>query len=80
MSDNTFSLAELMIVAAAEAWRDDGELLASGLGIIPRLGASLAKQGVEAASPRTPAQFAAMVQADSARWAQVIKENKITLD
>jgi len=43
MSDNTFSLAELMIVAAAEAWRDDGELLASGLGIIPRLGASLAK-------------------------------------
>lgn len=43
MSENTFSLAELMIVAASEAWRDDGELLASGLGIIPRLGASLAK-------------------------------------
>lgn len=38
-----FTLAELMIVAASEAWRDDGELLASGLGIIPRLGASLAK-------------------------------------
>ncbi|WP_280191936.1 Bug family tripartite tricarboxylate transporter substrate binding protein [Delftia sp. PS-11] len=42
--------------------------------------ASLARQGVEAAQPRTPAQFAAMVQADSARWAQVIKDNKITLD
>src|SRR5690554_4318304 len=38
-----FTLAELMIVAASEAFRGDGEILASGLGIIPRLGASLAK-------------------------------------
>ena len=38
-----FTLAELMIVAASEAWRDNGELIASGLGVIPRLGASLAK-------------------------------------
>ncbi|AYH43639.1 ketoacid CoA transferase [Azoarcus sp. DN11] len=38
-----FTLAELMIVAASEAWRGDGEVLASGLGVIPRLGASLAK-------------------------------------
>lgn len=37
------SLAELMIVAAAEAWRGNGEILASGIGIVPRLGASLAK-------------------------------------
>lgn len=37
------TLAELMIVAASEAWRDNGELLASGIGIVPRLGASLAK-------------------------------------
>ncbi|MCW8193213.1 ketoacid CoA transferase [Proteobacteria bacterium 005FR1] len=43
MSNNSFSLAELMIVAASEAWRGSGEVLASGLGIIPRLGASLAK-------------------------------------
>lgn len=44
MSDKTdFTLAELMIVAASEAWRGDGELLASGIGVIPRLGASLAK-------------------------------------
>ena len=44
MSDNVeFSLAELMIVAASEAWRGDGEVLASGIGVIPRLGASLAK-------------------------------------
>ncbi|HEN8800143.1 ketoacid CoA transferase [Pseudomonas sp. CM25] len=38
-----FTLAELMIVAAAEAWRGNGEVIASGLGVIPRLGASLAK-------------------------------------
>lgn len=37
------TLAELLIVAASNAWRGDGELLASGLGVIPRLGASLAK-------------------------------------
>ena len=44
MSDKVeFSLAELMIVAASEAWRGDGEVLASGIGVIPRLGASLAK-------------------------------------
>lgn len=38
-----FTLAELMIVAASEAWRGDAEVIASGLGVIPRLGASLAK-------------------------------------
>lgn len=38
-----FSLAELMIVAAAEAWRNDGELLAHGIGTLPRLAVGLAK-------------------------------------
>ena len=38
-----FTLAELLIVAACEAWRGNGEVIASGLGVIPRLGASLAK-------------------------------------
>lgn len=38
-----FTLAELLIAAAAEAWRGDGEVLASGIGIVPRLAASLAK-------------------------------------
>jgi glutaconate CoA-transferase, subunit B len=38
-----FTLAELLIVAAAEAWRDNGEVLASGIGVVPRLAASLAK-------------------------------------
>jgi glutaconate CoA-transferase subunit B len=38
-----FSLAELLVVATSEAWRGNGEVLASGIGPIPRLGASLAK-------------------------------------
>ena len=42
--------------------------------------ASLARQGVDAAKPQTAAQFAAMVQADSARWARVLKDNRIALD
>ena len=37
------TLAELMIVASSEAWRDNGEILASGIGTVPRLGAGLAK-------------------------------------
>jgi glutaconate CoA-transferase subunit B len=37
------TLAELCITAAAEAWRDAGEVLASGLGLVPRLAAGLAK-------------------------------------
>lgn len=41
MSD--YTLADLLIAAAAEAWRDNGEILASGIGVVPRLGASLAK-------------------------------------
>lgn len=37
------SLAELMICAAAEAWRDNGEVIASGIGTLPRIAAGLAK-------------------------------------
>jgi tripartite-type tricarboxylate transporter receptor subunit TctC len=46
----------------------------------PEVAASLAKLGVEPAAPGSPAQFAAMVQADSARWAGVIRQHKITLE
>jgi glutaconate CoA-transferase subunit B len=38
-----FSLVELCIAAASEAWRGDGEILASGIGVVPRLAAGLAK-------------------------------------
>lgn len=40
---SNYTLAELLIVAAADAWRDNGEVLASGIGVVPRLGAGLAK-------------------------------------
>jgi glutaconate CoA-transferase subunit B len=40
----SFTLAELCIAAAAEAWRGDGEILASGIGLVPRLAAGLAWQ------------------------------------
>jgi len=39
----TFTLAELMIVAAARAWADDGEVMANGIGTLPRIAAGLAK-------------------------------------
>ena len=37
-----YTLAELMIVAAAEAFRNEGEVLATGIGMLPRIAASLA--------------------------------------
>lgn len=43
MTDASVSLAELLIAACAEVWRDDPEWLATGITPIPRLGASLAK-------------------------------------
>jgi len=43
MTQTSYSLAELVIVACAEAWRDAGEIMATGIGPLPRLGAALAK-------------------------------------
>ncbi len=37
------TLAELCVAACAEAWRDDGEVLATGITVVPRLAAGLAK-------------------------------------
>lgn len=36
-----YTLAELMICAAAQTWRDDGEILATPIGVLPRLAAAL---------------------------------------
>ncbi len=44
MSETSYSLAELLIVAAAEAWRHDGEIMGTGIGPLPRLAAGLAKK------------------------------------
>jgi tripartite-type tricarboxylate transporter receptor subunit TctC len=40
----------------------------------------LAKLGAEPVSGTSPEQFAAMVKADSARWARLIKDRKITIE
>jgi glutaconate CoA-transferase, subunit B len=41
MSETNYTLADLLITAASECWRFDGEVLATGIGLIPRLAASL---------------------------------------
>ena len=40
----------------------------------------LARLGADVAAANTPAQFAAMVQGDSDRWAAIIRDRRITLD
>lgn len=45
MSDAT--RAEICVVACAEAWRGDGEILASPIGLIPMIGARLARATFE---------------------------------
>ena len=39
-----------------------------------------ARLGAEVAPPNTPAQFAALVAADSGRWARIIKDRRITTE
>ena len=41
MSDTNYTLPELLIAAASETWRGEGEVLATGIGLLPRLAASL---------------------------------------
>ena len=43
-TDVSYSLAELMIVAAAQTWRHDGEVMGTGIGPLPRLAVSLCKR------------------------------------
>jgi acyl CoA:acetate/3-ketoacid CoA transferase beta subunit len=41
------TLADVCVVACAEAWRGDGEIFASGMGTMPMLGARLARASFE---------------------------------
>jgi acyl CoA:acetate/3-ketoacid CoA transferase beta subunit len=43
VTDDGPTLAEVCVVACAEAWRTDGAILASAMGVIPGLGAALAQ-------------------------------------
>ncbi len=55
-TDIACTLAELCICAAAEAWRGDGEVLATGITLIPRLAAGLAWLTVNDALMMTDAE------------------------
>ena len=46
----------------------------------PEVVERLARAGVEPAPRGTPAQFAAMVDADSQRWARIIRERRISIE
>jgi glutaconate CoA-transferase subunit B len=41
-----YNLVDLIICAAAQAWKNDGEVLATGIGVVPRLAASLCMKSV----------------------------------
>lgn len=46
-TESAVSLADIIVVACAEAFRGDGEIFASGMGVIPMLGARLARATFE---------------------------------
>jgi len=43
---NEIALVDRIICAAAQAWKNDGEVLATGIGIVPRLAASLCMRSI----------------------------------
>ena len=45
-SSSEISLVDRIICAAAQAWKNDGEVLATGIGLVPRLAASLCMRAV----------------------------------
>ncbi|MFI6724461.1 CoA-transferase [Streptomyces sp. R-74717] len=44
MSNRSVTRAEYCVIACADAWRDNGEVLASPMGLVPSVGARLAKR------------------------------------
>ena len=38
-----FTISEVCICEAAKVWKDDGEILATGIGLLPRIAVGLAK-------------------------------------
>ena len=47
MTEEEVTRDEVCVVACAEAWRGDGEIFASGMGVMPMLGARLARASFE---------------------------------
>ncbi|MGO8961910.1 MAG: CoA-transferase subunit beta [Streptosporangiaceae bacterium] len=61
------SLAEICVVACAEAWRGDGALVASPMGVIPALGARLAQLTFEPDLLLTDGEATLLVPDDESR-------------
>ena len=61
------TLAEVCVVACAEAWRGDGEILASPIGLIPTLGARLAQLTFEPDLLLTDGEATLLAPADGRR-------------
>jgi acyl CoA:acetate/3-ketoacid CoA transferase beta subunit len=64
MSRREPTLAEICVVACAEAWRGDGAILASPTGVIPTLGARLAQLTFEPELLLTDGEAMLLVPAD----------------
>ena len=39
-----FTISEVCICEAAKVWKEDGEILATGIGLLPRIAVGLAKK------------------------------------
>jgi glutaconate CoA-transferase, subunit B len=56
---SSYSLAELMVVAASRVFDGEGEVLATGIGVLPRLAASLSMPTVSHLLCHNPILFLA---------------------
>ena len=61
------TLAEICVVACAEAWRGDGAILASPIGVVPTLGARLAQLTFEPELLLTDGEALLMAPADDGK-------------
>ena len=76
MSRGKPTLAEICVVACADAWRGDGAILASPIGVIPTLGARLAQLTFEPELLLTDGE--AMLVAPAADGAQGSGDHEVT--
>ena len=80
-SARNFTLAELAIVAAAEAWRDSPEVLATGIGTIPRVAVGRsATVIVQASNEQVPGKVTAIAPSSTIVGGDVVYTVTIDLD
>jgi acyl CoA:acetate/3-ketoacid CoA transferase beta subunit len=79
-ADGPPTVAEVCVVACAEAWRGDGEILASPFGTVPLLGARLARRTFEPDLVLTDGEAALLVGTPRLRAApgELVREAPMT--